>query len=712
MDFHKHLLLHPTWLFGVLMLFNTAAVQAVTPACGTNLTSDTTLDSDLNCAITALVLNGIDSNNINLDCAGFSVTTTNRGSPGVLAQNTTGVTIENCNIVTSGTTAFGIGLFDTSNSLISNNTINTSNTFSLGVQLIRSSGNTIDGNTISSTGLSSYAIHIASQSSTNTVSDNILFSNFTRGILIRGGSNNNTLLQNTIESSSSHSVEIHSSSDNLIDTNTFISPTSFVRIQNAWLQNGGLSIDAAGNIFGVENNFGSSGGSGGEVATLYQVDPNTGSTLSTLRLTSGGGIELGFGFDSLEIMSDGRFLAFRGGNNSSLYEINTVTGEITSIPLTLPSLNGGLNGLQATGASTLLATTNQGELVSIDLTAGTASLIGQDGDGWSDLAMHPTSGRLFTMSRWSLEPSGTSHLYEIDPLTGDIIQEIGDTGQAFLSDIDFSPSGVLYSNNGLGEIDTTTGIGTYIGGFDPDPFEQSSANNMLVNQTFTATTDASVQFLAPIALPPLLELSLDEEAIQIGQNSIFVDSAQFPFLNVPARITFENLGGASRILLVDFEDDGTFETCDPPQCSLVSFTGGTLIFDVSGFTTYSSMVPLVTEVEIDIKPFRSSNKIFPRFGLIPVAILGSENFDVKEIDASTLKFGPDGATPFHRFMKRKDINRDGFSDLVVIFRASQSGIQCGDTEATLSGNAASGSFTGTDSITTLFCRRHNRRGWK
>jgi tetratricopeptide (TPR) repeat protein len=112
---------------------------------------------------------------------------------------------------------------------------------------------------------------------------------------------------------------------------------------------------------------------------------------------------------------------------------------------------------------------------------------------------------------------------------------------------------------------------------------------VLTNQTFTATTTASsVQFLEPINLPPSLLISLDAEAIQIGENSIFVDSTQFPFLDVPARIVFENLGGSARIVLVDFEDNGTFVPCDPPQCTLVSFVDGTLIFDVTGFTTYSS----------------------------------------------------------------------------------------------------------------------------
>ena len=557
------------------------------PACGTVLTSNTTLDSDMVCSGTALFMSGAGSDNVILDCAGFGITTTGGFfSPAIFAIDVTGIEIKNCNINATGTSANGIAMTNVTGSAISSNNITTQTTSAHGISISQSSNILVDSNTVSTTGLNARGMQIQSLSSDNVISNNNISAVFGTGLRLRSSSNNNTLSLNTIESAGSIAVDIQSSSNNQLTGNTLESPVSFVRIRNLIIQNGGMSVDNAGNIFAVENNFGGSGGSGGAVTTMVQVDPNTGDSISTVRLVMGGS-DLGFGFDSLEIMSDGRFLATRGGNNSSLYEINPVSGEVSLVLLTLPALAGSLNGLQSTGLNTLLATTNRGELLSIDLNTNTGILVGQDGDGWTDLALHPTSGRLYTLSRWSLEPSGTNHLYEVNPATGEIIQEIGDTGDAFLSDIDFSPSGVLYATY-LYTIDTTSGLATFIGGFAPDPFEPLSQNNTLTDQTFTATTEAAVQFLEPIDLPPALLLSLDEEAIQIGENSIFVDSAQFPFLDVPARITFENLGGASRILLVDFEDDGTFETCDPPQCTFISFIDGTLIFDVSGFTTYSS----------------------------------------------------------------------------------------------------------------------------
>ena len=53
-------------------------------------------------------------------------------------------------------------------------------------------------------------------------------------------------------------------------------------------------------------------------------------------------------------------------------------------------------------------------------------------------------------------------------------------------------------------------------------------------------------------------------------------------------LALTGLSGSDRTLLVDENDDGTFSTCPPSRCTMISLSGGALVFDVTGFSTYSS----------------------------------------------------------------------------------------------------------------------------
>jgi hypothetical protein len=301
---------------------------------------------------------------------------------------------------------------------------------------------------------------------------------------------------------------------------------------------------------------------------------------------------LDLALEALEVLPDGRVLALPdSGAGMTVYEIDPNIGEVSVIVLNLPALGGALNGLAATGNTSMLATTDMGELLNINLTTGNATMAGQQGIGWMDLAVHPTNGRAYTVSRRRFEASGTSHLYEINTSTGQIIAEIGDLRRKFVSDIDFAPDGTLYGNNGgqLIVIDTTNGSNTRLGRFGPDPLEPFSHNTQLENNLLQ-TAKGSIRFTTGITLPTETLTSVSREYVKINFNDAMVDSKALPYLDVPARITLTGLAGSGRALLVDENDDGTFNTCLPPRCTMVSFSGGTLVFDVTGFTTYSSVV--------------------------------------------------------------------------------------------------------------------------
>jgi hypothetical protein len=112
----------------------------------------------------------------------------------------------------------------------------------------------------------------------------------------------------------------------------------------------------------------------------------------------------------------------------------------------------------------------------------------------------------------------------------------------------------------------------------------------------------------------------------------------------------------------------------------------------------------VVTVDIDIKSGSDLNAINPSLeGNVPVAIVGSDSFDVANADPTTLAFGPSGASIDHNQGPHfEDLDGDGFTDLTVHFRIDETGIVFGDTITCLSGEAFNGTaFEGCDTVRTV-----------
>ena len=124
---------------------------------------------------------------------------------------------------------------------------------------------------------------------------------------------------------------------------------------------------------------------------------------------------------------------------------------------------------------------------------------------------------------------------------------------------------------------------------------------------------------------------------------------------------------------------------------------------VGGLAINSSTDP--EPVTIDIKPGSDPNNIKPAGNKkIPVAILTNGDFSAQLVDPLSVQFGPDGATESHGRAHIEDVDDDGDMDMLLHFNTQETGIVCGDTVATLTGEAFGGEFiTGSDSIVTVKC---------
>ncbi len=89
-------------------------------------------------------------------------------------------------------------------------------------------------------------------------------------------------------------------------------------------------------------------------------------------------------------------------------------------------------------------------------------------------------------------------------------------------------------------------------------------------------------------------------------------------------------------------------------------------------------------------------------GVVRVAFLTTETLDAKCVDPATVEFVPSGATPLERFAHFDDVDHDEDANLVLRFRASETGIECGDESASLTG--MNFDEQGIDSINSVGCK--------
>ncbi len=112
----------------------------------------------------------------------------------------------------------------------------------------------------------------------------------------------------------------------------------------------------------------------------------------------------------------------------------------------------------------------------------------------------------------------------------------------------------------------------------------STSNASLANVSFQ-NGQGILTLLSPVVMPS--SSNVNNVKLNISLNRAFLNSSNLSFLNTSFRVRLDNLNVTTPDILADYEDDNIFQLCD--VCTFISYNGSTLIFDVSHFTTYTSV---------------------------------------------------------------------------------------------------------------------------
>jgi hypothetical protein len=138
-------------------------------------------------------------------------------------------------------------------------------------------------------------------------------------------------------------------------------------------------------------------------------------------------------------------------------------------------------------------------------------------------------------------------------------------------------------------------------------------------------------------------------------------------------------------------------------CPALRRTGPDEVREVGSF---SFVATAATPVAIDVRPWNARNRVDPdRPGLLPVALLGSEALDVRDVSERSLRLGRGEAEPLGRRRPRVwrgDANGDGRVDLLAFFRGRDAEVAYGDPRLCLTAETRDGALLeGCDAIRAL-----------
>lgn len=346
------------------------------------------------------------------------------------------------------------------------------------------------------------------------------------------------------------------------------------------------------------------------------------------------------------------------------------------------------------GAVELVTFYAECELGLIDTNTGTSTPLGTVGN-WSIEAMdYGPDGRLYATVENSCWVHGNANTLATVDLATQVVTPIGAIAFDDVDALAFHPDGTLYAvsqaSYELITIDTTTGLGTpvdYING---------------VPGTFLGTIDF---------MPDGTLMLIDMADAGGGPSNLYTLDPATAIATLVGPLDFDSVEGMSigpdgQIFALARSMEG-FQEAELVSVDPISGAGTLVQYMPLPLPDYEgardALVIRLIEALIDIKPGSDPNCFnINGHGVVPVAVLGSETFDVSMIDYSSLSLG--GLQVRIRGKKGpmchiEYSNADAFLDLVCLFQDDASAWAPGGDMATLSGHLLDGTpFEGSDSI--------------
>ncbi len=108
--------------------------------------------------------------------------------------------------------------------------------------------------------------------------------------------------------------------------------------------------------------------------------------------------------------------------------------------------------------------------------------------------------------------------------------------------------------------------------------------------------------------------------------------------------------------------------------------------------------PCTIEASVDIKPGSDPNSInLKSKGVLPVAILTTDDFDAADVDGATVTF--EGASPVHGEGHLEDVDGNGDLDWIAHFRTQETGLDENSLDGAVEGSTIGGTpIQGSDSV--------------